>query len=130
MSELNKSQIEDLINRFTDGFNRDDLDFVMEFFTEDATYVEFNGKQNHGKHEIREAFEPQFRGDFGKMRFKDKEFFIDEQSGKALFNWWCIIEIDGKTQKCDGLDIFNFEDGLIKKKRTYFLCEMPKFIDG
>ena len=132
MPEYTREQLENLIRDFSDGFDRDDLDFVMKHFTEDATYVEFNGKTNRGKAAIREAFEPQFRGDFGKMRFEKKELFVDVEFGKAFFGWWCTIENEGKIQKGDGLDVFHFEGGLIKEKRSYFLCDIPKFdfVDG
>ena len=97
----------------------------MEFFAEDAVYVEFNGKENHGKKNIREAFEPQFRGDFGPVRFHAEDFFADEEAGRALARWRCTLEIDGKPQEWEGLDIFHFEGSLIKEKRTYAQAPIP-----
>lgn len=125
MSGLDRTQIADINVRFADAFNRDDLDGVMEFFTEDAVYVEFNGKENHGKAKIREAFEPQFRGDFGKVCFHAEDFFVDIEAGKALARWRCTLEIDGKPQEWEGLDIFHFESALIKEKRTYAQAPIP-----
>jgi ketosteroid isomerase-like protein len=125
MSDLNRAQIAEINTRFADAFNRDDLDGVMEFFTDDAVYVEFNGKENHGKEEIRKAFEPQFSGDFGPVRFHAEDFFADEEAGKALARWRCTVELDGKPQKWEGLDIFHFEGALIKEKRTYAQAPIP-----
>ncbi len=129
MSNLTDDQIKDFINNFNDGFNCCDLDFVMTYFCDDAIYVEFNGKKNCGKKEIRAAFEPQFRGVFGKMHFEDKDLIIDASSQKAMFNWWCVIENEGSVNKCDGVDFFKFKNGLILEKRTFMHCDIPKFID-
>jgi len=126
MAHLDRSQIGDLMRRFTDAFNRDDLDQVMEFFAEGALYSEFNGKQNRGKDEIRRAFEPQFQGAFGKIRFHEDDLFVDETDGKALIRWRCTIEIEGKSQAWDGLDILRFEGPLITEKHTYAKADMPK----
>jgi ketosteroid isomerase-like protein len=129
MSSSERSQIVDLVRRFTDAFNRDDLDDVMSFFTEEALYGEFNGKRNRGKAEIRRAFEPQFQGAFGQIRFHEEDLFVDEQEGKALIRWRCTIELDGRPAAWDGLDILHFEDALIKEKHTYAKADMPKLAD-
>ena len=128
MKKLTKDQIRNTIKRFTEGFNRDDFDSVMKYFVEDAVYIEFTGKVNRGKKEIRKAFEPQFRGDFGAVRFKDKDFVIDEKAQTAVFNWWCTISLGDESFKWEGLDVFKFENGLIKEKRTFTQADLPKFI--
>jgi uncharacterized protein (TIGR02246 family) len=114
------------VKRFTDAFNRDDLDEVMSFFTEDALYSEFNGQQNRGKEEIRKAFEPQFQGAFGRIRFHEQDIFVDETDSKVLIRWSCTIEVDGKPQAWDGLDIVHFEGNLVKEKHTYAKADTPK----
>jgi uncharacterized protein (TIGR02246 family) len=114
------------VKRFTDAFNRDDLDEVMSFFTEDALYSEFNGQQNRGKEEIRKAFEPQFQGAFGRIRFHEQDIFVDETDSKVLIRWSCTIEVDGKPRAWDGLDIVHFEGNLVKEKHTYAKADTPK----
>jgi uncharacterized protein (TIGR02246 family) len=130
MSKPDRKQLVKLVRRFTRAFDIEDLDQVMGFFTEDALYSEFNGKKNRGKTEIREAFEPQFQGAFGKIRFHEEDLFVDEQDSKALIRWRCTIEVDGKPQAWDGLDILHFEDALIKEKHTYAKANVPKLEDA
>ena len=125
MATMNRAEIERLHERFSAAFNRDDLDGVMEFFTEDALYVQFNGAESRGKKEIREAFEPQFRGDYGKVRFHSEDLFVDEKVAKSLARWRCTVEIGRKPYEWRGLDIYCFEDGLIKEKRTYAQADIP-----
>jgi uncharacterized protein (TIGR02246 family) len=126
VTQPDRAQLVELIKHFTDAFNRDDLDEVMSFFTEDALYTEFNGKQNRGKEAIRKAFEPQFQGAFGEIRFHEQDIFVDETEGKALIRWKCTIQVDGKPQAWDGLDIVHFEGTLVKEKHTYAKADVPK----
>jgi ketosteroid isomerase-like protein len=124
-STLTRAQLEDLVIRFTDAFNRDDLEGVMAFMADDALYDEFNGKINHGKAAIREAFVPQFRGDYGVLRFHTEDLFVDTESGKALIRWLCTLERHGRRRGWRGLDILHVENGQIKEKRTYAKAAVP-----
>jgi len=124
---MEKKELEDLVLRFTEAFNREDLDGVMSFMADAAVYDEFNGKLNQGKPAIRAAFEPQFRGDFGKIRFRTEDWFVDPESGKALIRWLCTLENEGRTSGWRGLDILRFEDGLLVEKHTYAKARVPLF---
>jgi hypothetical protein len=55
---MGQKELVDLVIRFTDAFNRDDLDSVMSFFSEDAIYDEFNGTRSRGLAAIRAASSP------------------------------------------------------------------------
>ena len=127
-----RAALTDLVVRFTDAFNRDDLDGVMGFMAEDAIYDEFNGTRSVGKAAIRAAFEPQFRGDFGKIRFHTEDIVVDAPTGKALIRWLCTLETAARSGGWRGLDVLHFEDGLITEKHTYAKAKAPliKKIDG
>jgi ketosteroid isomerase-like protein len=124
-STMTRAQLEELVRRFTEAFNKDDLDGVMAFMAEDAIYDEFNGKINHGKTAIRQAFEPQFRGVYGVIRFHTEDMFVDTESGKALIRWLCTLERHGHRRGWRGLDILRFENGLLQEKHTYAKAEVP-----
>ena len=122
---MGQKELVDLVIRFTDAFNRDDLDSVMSFFSEDAIYDEFNGTRSRGLAAIRAAFEPQFRGDFGRVRFHAEDVFADADSGKALIRWRCTLEngpVDGSWR---GLDIVHVDAGQITHKLTYAKAPTP-----
>jgi len=120
------AELEDLVVRFTDAFNREDLDAVMAFFAEDALYDEFDGGRSRGRDAIRAAFEPQFRGAFGRMRFVTEDLFVDPASGKALIRWLCTLERDGRVRGWRGLDFLHVRDGRIVEKQTYAKAERLK----
>lgn len=120
-----RARLEDLTRRFTDAFNRNDLDAVMAFFAKDAVYDEFNGAVSRGRDAIRAVFVPQFRGDFGIVRFEEHDVFADEGSTKALIRWTCVLERDGTRRGWRGLDVLEFDGDLIRHKSTYAKAAVP-----
>ena len=123
---MDDAELRDLVVRFTDAFNRDDLDAVMAFLSDDATYDEFNGKRSRGGAAIRETLTPQFRGDFGRIRFLTEDLFVDAAAGKALIRWTCALEKNGKKRSWRGLDILHVRDGRIAEKHTYAKADVPR----
>jgi len=134
------TQIIETITKFTDAFDVNDLDRVMTFFSDDAVYEPGDGKIHRGKAEIRAAFEPQFNGAFGAMRFDERDMVIDVENRKAAFRWVCRHDMSqaksrglvmalkqmitrlfvGKRFGWQGVDVFHFDaNGKIKGKFSY-----------
>lgn len=124
-STAERTALEDLVIGFTEAFNRQDLDAVMAYFADDALYDEFNGARSRGKAAIREAFEPQFRGDFGRIRFHTEDMFVDVVAGKALIRWLCTLEDEDRSGGWRGLDVLHFEGGKLKEKHSYAKAKVP-----
>jgi uncharacterized protein (TIGR02246 family) len=122
--------LRELVIRFTEAFNRDDLDEVMSLMSEDAIYDEFDGKRHVGKAAIRAAFEPQFRGDFGTIRFRTEDLFVDDAHGKAMIRWRCEIDKSGRKRFWRGLDLVHVRGGLVVEKHTYAKAERLRLGDG
>jgi ketosteroid isomerase-like protein len=123
------AELRALVLEFTDAFNRDDLDAVMDFFTEDAFYDEFHGGRSRGRAAIRKAFEPQFAGLFGRIRFETEDVFADPGEGKAVVRWLCVIEKDGLRRAWRGLDVLGFSGRKLAWKETYAKAPVPDFRD-
>ena len=122
---MDREKLAKLVIDFTDAFNRDDLDAVMAYFADDAVYDEFNGTRSRGTAAIRAAFEPQFRGDYGKLRFHTEDLFVDPAAGKALIRWSCTLETKRGPAAWRGLDIVHVENGRITQKLTYAKAKAP-----
>jgi uncharacterized protein (TIGR02246 family) len=118
-----RESLEQLVVRFTEAFNHEDPNEVLSMMAEDAIYDEFDGRRNRGKAAIRAAFEPQFRGAFGRIRFHTEDLFLDEPAGKALVRWRCTLEKEGRTRSWRGLDVLHVRDGLVTEKHTYAKAE-------
>lgn len=123
MTDAAATTLADLVERFTEAFNRNDLDAVMGFFAPDAFYDEFNGNRSEGVEAIRAVLEPQFRGDFGKIRFDQEDLFVDASAQKVLIRWSCVIETNDRQRAWRGLDIVHVRDGRITEKHTYAKAE-------
>ena len=128
--ETDRAALEKLVIDFTEAFNREDIDAVMSYFAEDAIYDEFHGGRHRGQAAIREAFIPQFRGDFGRMRFHTEDIFVDagpgQGTGKALIRWLLTFEEETRAGGWRGLDIRHFVDGRLTEKHTYAKTRAPR----
>ncbi|WP_211254967.1 YybH family protein [Nevskia soli] len=134
------SMFRNTIDRFVEAFNVNDLNAVMMFFADDAVYKPGDGTEHRGPAAIRRAFEPQFNGAFGTMRFDEHDRLIDDVQRKAAIRWVCRHDLSGaKTfgvsqtlQRLvvsafvgrqfgwEGLDVFHFDtSGKIVGKYTY-----------
>lgn len=122
---LSREELETATRDFTNAFNEEDLDKVMSYFAEDGVYDEFNGVRSAGKAEVRKAFEPQFSGEFGEMRFLDEDLFVDEANQKSMVSWECTLRNGDKYGGWRGLDLLHFRDGKVVQKLTYAKTERP-----
>src|SRR5215510_10939208 len=93
---MEREKLADLVVKFTEAFNRDDLDGVMSFMADDAVYDEFTGAINRGAAAIRAAFVPQFRGDYGKIRFNTE--LPLQRVAVALFEGFTVLDVYGPVQ--------------------------------
>ncbi len=120
-----RAALERLVIDFTEAFNREDIEEVMSYFAEEAIYDEFYDVRHVGKVAIRKAFEPQFAGAFGRMRFHTEDMFLDVPAGKALIRWVLTLEEPNRQGAYRGLDILHFRDGLLVEKHTYCKAKIP-----
>lgn len=124
---MERTKLIELTRHFTDAFNRNDLNAVMDHFSDDGIYDEFSGKRSQGKAEIRKAFAPQFTGAFGKMEFLEDDLFVDAEAGKAMISWRCTLSISGKPTSWRGLDLLHFVGDRLVLKQTYAKAKAPLF---
>jgi ketosteroid isomerase-like protein len=139
--------ISQFLDDFTAAFNRNDLDAVIAAFAEDAEYAPGDGRVHRGRAAIRAAFEPQFGGEFGAMRFDLIDRLVDEGARKATLRWICRHDLRGAHGRrvssaalrwflrarhgarfgWHGVDVFHFDaQGQITRKFTYAGYTRPR----
>jgi len=124
---MSDADLRQLATEFLAAFNAGDLDRVMGFFAADAVYDEFNGRRSVGLDAIRTAFEPQFSGTWGEMRFLEEDLFVDGEAGKVMASWRCTLEMDGEPTSWRGLDLLVFREDRVVSKSTYAKAKVPAF---
>jgi ketosteroid isomerase-like protein len=125
-SELeSRHTLEKLVVEFTEAFNREDIDEVMSYFADDAIYDEFNDIRHDRSAAIRKAFEPQFAGAYGTLRFHTEDMFLDVDAGKAMIRWVLTLEEENRAGAYRGLDLLHFQDGKLVEKHTYCKAKIP-----
>ena len=80
-----------------------------------------------GKAAIRAAFEPQFTGAFGEMKFLDEDMFADPEAGKVMASWRCTLSVKGEPTSWRGLDLMHFKGDKLVQKLTYAKTKVPLF---
>lgn len=121
IGKLDRGRLEQLTRAFTETFNDNDLEAMMSYFAEEgAVYDQHDGTVAEGLEAIHAAFQPQFDGDYGVMRFAAEDLFIDPEQGKTMIRWLCSFDTRRGRTGWRGLDILHFNDaGKITTKLTY-----------
>lgn len=119
-----------MLNEIQDAFNRQDVDAILSYFTEDCEWLMARGpdpweaKRLRGKAAIGEVLRARYAV-IPDMRWEDMTHFIAPDQGKACSEWTVRgTPKDGAELNWLGCDIWTFQDGWVSKKDTYW-----KFID-
>jgi ketosteroid isomerase-like protein len=106
-----------------DAFNRHDLDAIMAFFAEDATF-DFPrgpdpwGSRFVGKARVREGLAARFAG-IPDVRYSEARHWVCGDRGASE---WLLTgtTTDGERLAVRGCDLWEFRDGLIARKDSYW----------
>jgi hypothetical protein len=127
------------LTRIIDAFSQSDLQRALAYFAEGASYETLSGVRCRGLAAIERELTPQFRGDYGVMRFHLSRIIVDEQAREAAIGWTCEHQLDqpapslpgrllvnglrtlfGKRATWEGIDVFRFDErGDITDKQTF-----------
>jgi ketosteroid isomerase-like protein len=112
-----------VLERLSAGFARHDVDGILDCFTDDGIFditegSEPWGERFQGKAEIRKALESLF-STLPDVQFVDG---VDWVAGdRGVSEWTCVATTPkGRALRVRGCDIFEFRDGLITRKDSYF----------
>ena len=129
---LSRSEIETLLKKWNQAWDRYDLEGVMQLFHDEVIFENWTGARVQGKKKLLASWMPWFEN-HGGFRFTEEETFIDVSQQKALYRWrldWPSAEsgLEGKAETRRGVDVLHFKDGKIIQKLTY--CKTTITIAG
>jgi ketosteroid isomerase-like protein len=110
------------LERVLDAFNRHDLDAIMAFFCEDATFDAPRGPapwggRSVGKARVREGLAARFAG-IPDVRYSEARHRVCGDHGVSE---WLLTGATtaGERLAVRGCDLWEFRDGLIARKDSY-----------
>jgi ketosteroid isomerase-like protein len=110
----------DVIDRFNDAWNRQDLDTMMALTDEDVVFESTSppdGRRFEGRAAVRGAWAEIFR-DAPRGRFDGEEAFV--AGDRCTVRWRYTFDVqrpdDGHVR---GVDVFRLRDGKIAEKLSY-----------
>jgi taurine dehydrogenase small subunit len=115
----------ELLDAIQDGFNEHDVDAILSFFTDDCEWLMARGPEAPegrrcvGKAEIGEVLRARYKI-VTDMRWEEMRHWIVDDT-KAVSEWIVRGSLpDGTSIDLLGCDLWEFRDGLVSKKDTYW----------
>ena len=120
-------EIQSLLERYDKAWNDQDLDTIVELHAPGMVF------ENHTAGSRAEGDE--VRGHIGRifqnwpdMRFRGRKLQV--RDALAVSEWTAsATKPDGQKIEWDGVDIFEFEGGLIKRKGVYSSSATPRILE-
>ncbi len=111
-----------LLQQYSDAWNAHDIERIMQFMTHDCIFEPGGGPQRYGSRvqgsaSVRARFIEVWT-EIPDVRFENAIHFCDGDRGCSE---WTIVgtRTNGDSIEVDGCDLFTFENGKIKSKRSY-----------
>jgi len=110
------------LKKYSDAWNAHDIDKIMSYMTEDCVFETGSGLEKYGtRFEGFEVVKQRFIAvwtDIPDAHFEGDVHFIQGDYGCSE---WTFVgtQRDGTKIELDGCDLFTFENGKIKSKRSY-----------
>ena len=112
------------IGRYNDAWNAHDLDAIIAMHAPDMVFENHTaGERAEGAGPVREHIAQIFRN-WPDLRFTSRRLYV--RDGLVVSEWTAHATRDGKRLEWDGIDVFPFENGLIKRKDVYSTSHAPR----
>jgi steroid delta-isomerase-like uncharacterized protein len=112
-----------ILERLLAAFNRHDVEGILAFFTDDCVFEMPRGpdpwgRRLEGKAQVREGIEARFAGIPDIHYGEDRHWVLGDRGVSE----WTITGTDTSGQRVEvrGCDLFEFRDGKIARKDSYW----------
>jgi taurine dehydrogenase small subunit len=115
------------IEAYNDAWNRQDVDAIVAFHAPDFVFHNWTANERVEGAAARDHIAAIFRTT-PSLRFTGRRLYV--RDGLVVSEWTARAERDGGLVEWDGIDVFPFENGLIKRKDVYSSSHAPRTRDG
>ena len=116
--------VRELIERYNDAWNRQDLDTIASLHHPEIVFQNHTaGERAEGAEAVREHIAAIFRNN-PDMRFTTRSLRAGDDF--AVCEWTLNVTKDGRPLEWDGVDVFPLRDGLIARKEVYSASHRPR----
>jgi hypothetical protein len=115
-------ELEQLLERFADAWNRHDVDALMSMMTEDGVFHasaggSVDGERHEGRRAVRAAYEAVF-AQYPDAHWGGARHFVRGDRGVSEWTFTGTTR-DGVRVEVDGCDLFTFSNGRIAVKNSF-----------
>jgi steroid delta-isomerase-like uncharacterized protein len=122
-----REQLEAAIGRYNDAWNRQDLETIVAMHAPNFVFENHTAGERAEGEKAREHIAQIFQN-WPDLRFRARRIYV--RDGLVVNEWTATASKDGKRLEWDGIDVFPFEDGLIKRKDVYSASHRPRMLSG
>ena len=115
---MQEHEVRDVVQRYFDCVNNDTWDAFRELWHPDCVTTPVEGPQRHGIDEVL-ALYPALLAPF-PVHFDDPTRVLVSGSSATVEIHFTGQRQDGRTIEFDALDVFDLEDGLIRRLRYWY----------
>ena len=112
----NPDALRETIERYNDAWNRQDVDAIVSMHAPGFVFHNWTANERVEEDAVREHLERIFHNT-PSLRFTGRRLYV--RDGLVVSEWTARAEREGRQFEWDGVDVFPFEDGLIKRKDVY-----------
>jgi steroid delta-isomerase-like uncharacterized protein len=121
---MNPTQVTELIGRYNDAWNRQDLETIHALHHPDIVFDNHTaGERAEGADAVRAHIGAIFANN-PDMRFTTRSLQAGDDF--AVCEWTLNVTKDGRALEWDGVDVFPLRDGLIARKDVYSTSHRPR----
>jgi ketosteroid isomerase-like protein len=123
----NQNDLRALIERYNAAWNNQDVDTIVSMHAPDFVFHNWTADERVEAADAHEHIARIFRN-APSLRFSSRRLYVADDL--VVSEWTAQTERDGRIVEWDGVDVFPFEKGLIKRKDVYSSSHAPRTRDG
>ena len=121
------AELEEIIARYNDAWNAHDLDAICAAHAPDFVFENHTAGERAEGDAARDHIAKIFEGT-PDLRFTSRRLYT--RDGLVVSEWTAHATRDGTRVEWDGVDVFPFENGLIRRKDVYSAGARPRVVGG